>query len=75
MLAWMPCILKSPPNPICPECGKNIRGRHIQNGATCYILVHFAPEIEHESDAPKSEPPRASVQKVICGTCFEQGKG
>ncbi len=75
MLAWIPSILKSPPNPICPECGKNIGGRHINNGETCYILVHFSPEIEHEADVSKSEPAKASVQKVICETCFSQGKG
>jgi len=75
MLVWIQGIMKSPPNPICPECHQHIAGRHIMGGEPCYMLVNFSPRIGHESDEAKSQLPSAEVIKILCKNCYRQEKG
>lgn len=75
MLVWMQGIAVSPPNPICPECGKHIAGRHINGGNPFYMLLNFSPRIEHETDERKSELPSVEIVKILCHVCYRQGKG
>ena len=74
MLVWMQGIMKSPANPVCPECGRHIAGRHIQGGEPTYLLLKFTPKIEHETDEAKSELPTVEVVKILCHNCYRQGK-
>ncbi|MBA7639526.1 hypothetical protein ES703_47184 [subsurface metagenome] len=74
MLVWIQGIMKSPANPVCPECGRHIAGRHINGGEPCYLLLNFTPKIEHETDEAKSELPSVEVVKILCHICYRQGK-
>ena len=74
MLVWIQGVMKSPPNPICPGCGKHIAGRHINGGEACYMLLRFSPKIEHETNKSKGESGSVEVEKILCHTCFRQGK-
>lgn len=74
MLVWVQGIMVSPPNPICPGCGKNIAGRHINGGEPCFMLLHFSPEIEHKTDKSKGESASVEVKKILCHICFRQRK-
>lgn len=74
MLVWIIGIMKSPPNPVCPGCNKNIAGRHINGGEPCHILLRLTSEIKHETDVSKSEPSSIEVVKILCHTCYRQGK-